>query len=323
MKVLWIALALLLAGCAGPAEEPTDGNGKFDAATAVSIYDEHRGELGVHEVLGLIAHKGAMQLPWTIGNNPFGESSGDLENGRASSWNLLLYQRESQQLQWHTVTSEGLTAVEQHPASALGWNLEYNDAEGYGAGRSMALHGGHTCEFMTKFSGIGNSTKFDASTLVYLPQMSTHGDDCARDKPMGFTSIPASAWIADRAFIDNNGNSLDARMPAARLNEAVAVDGTLPANPLFPVSHTFTFQSEASGDLQVHARLIAGPELYNDGTITLESPEGTTWTVTGDLAEWDLSGDDIVEGEWTLTLSWELAQPLATFQLAAQVVQIA
>lgn len=324
MKLLWIAVALLLAGCATPASEPTDDKGRFDAATAAGIYKEHRSDIGLHEVLGLVAHKGTQPLPWAIGTSPFGTSEGDLENGRASTWNMVLYHRAEQELQWYLITAEGIEKKEGHPASALGWNLEYNDAEGYGAGWSdnrAAYHGGHTCQFAGRFDGMGNSTQFDGDVISYVARIWTHGDDCVRSKPMGFTGVEDHTWIVDGKWYDNQGTEIDPQMPVSLLNEAVAVDGTLPGLPVAPVSHMFQFEA-GEGRMEVHARLISGPEFYNDGTITLTDPDGGEWSIVGDLAELDLEEGDVKAGTWTLTMSWDTSQPGATFNVAAQVVQI-
>lgn len=323
MKAIWVTLAIVLAGCAGTNEVPS--NDAMTAADAVAIYDANKADLGVHEVLGLIAHKGHKTLPWIIGDNSaFTDSHGNLTGGQSESWNLLSFNRGSQEIQWHKI-QDSLELVKAVPASALGWNLEYNDAAGTGAGADAELHGGHTCEFLTKFDGIGDSTQFDASVLIYLPSIHTHGDDCARDKPMGYAGLPDSAWYVDGEFFDNQGAALpDAAYPTARLNLAESVDATIPATPVLPTSSSYDFTSEG-GLLQIHGRLVSGPAYYNDGTITLTKPDGSTETLVGDLFELDLEGD---AGQYQLTFSWDVAVNVpaegsgGNFELAVQVVEL-
>lgn len=171
--------------------------------------------------------------------------------------------------------------------------------------------------------------------MLYLPRLFMHGDDCTRSTPLGFDFLPqTNVWAVFWSDLDiflgggifgpsvvalidaDTGDLLDVTTfegtwgTQARSSGTHAYHSDLPGLPVLPQTYEVPFSvPEGSTGLEVAARVLSGPEVYEDPTITLTGPGFEESQV--DLADWSLDAPDA--GAWTVTFTVGQAQPLADY----------
>ncbi len=175
--------------------------------------------------------------------------------------------------------------------------------------------------------------------MLYLPNLHLHGDDCTRTTPLGFEFLPqTNVWAIFLTDIDmflqggvfgdsivaiisaDTGEVLDVSTFSetwgtnVRHSELHTFQSDLPGTPVVAQQFEVPFSvNEGAANLEVATRLLSGPEVYADPTVSLSGPDYSE-TATGDHSDWSVASP--TPGAWTVTYTFNQAQPIAGYEVA-------